>query len=143
MLHKYCNCTRSKIPNQLSMNLKNVTNNINAKATNSSIHLPLAQDLITLELNLLLNIQPSWQQQAVLANDSDAAKSLSSSLMQTQCNQLILKNFGTGCVNTLDQSSIKIPITLRDFEENLLNKSSTSNPSNQMYKQSTATSQTA
>jgi len=132
---------------QASMNLKNVINSINAKTTsssNTSINLPpSAQDLITLELKRKLNIQPSSQQQAGLANDSDADKSLSSSLMQTPCNQLILNNFGTGCVNTLDQSSIKRPITLRDFEENLLNESSTSTPSNQMYQQSTAASSTA
>jgi hypothetical protein len=119
---------------QVSMSLKNVINSINAKANNINTPTPptpSAQELLTQELKRKLNIQSNA---TVLSDNED--KLLTSTLMQTPSNPLILNSFGNnGCVKSFDQSNIKRPITLQDFEQNLLNESSTSTPSNQMYPQ--------
>ena len=103
--------------NQAQKKLNPILQKLLHQAPNHQAGNKLANDLLSAELKQKLNIKPSNVQQLA-----------SSTMITTPSNPLILS--GHSELHLADSAILKRPMTLKDFEENLLNESSTSTPAN-------------
>ena len=124
---------------QLLMSNQQAISSNSTELSTNDLTITNAQDLISLDLKRKLNIVNTTQNQSSNLTASPVILS-SSTMITTPSNPLILNgcfdagssaanlNGGGFCSSTA--SILKRPMTLQDFEENLLNESSTSTPSN-------------